>query len=91
MPEQFTSLYKLHQEVDSELILEDEFHIDKERMINLEQNVLLKRDVLHMVVLEYNVFTDAFHCILSPIHLMFYLINLTESSFANHLLDFEVC
>ena len=33
--EKFAALDKLHQEVDTELILEDILHIDEERMVNL--------------------------------------------------------
>lgn len=42
----------LEEEVNLELVLEDKVHRVDERVVRLEQNVLLVLDVLHLLLLE---------------------------------------
>lgn len=61
MLKKFTTLNKLHNEIDPVFILKDIFHVDKERVINLIKHFLLIHDLIHLMVLKYHVFADAFH------------------------------
>ena len=42
MPEKFTTLNKLHDKENSIFVLENVIHADDERMINIEEDLLLQ-------------------------------------------------
>lgn len=88
--EQLASLDKLHEEIDSELILEDILHVDEEGVVYLAQNIFLELDVLHLLVLQDNIFADAFHRVQLLGHLMLHEEHLSEGTLADHLTNIEV-
>jgi len=53
----------LQKEVDFEFILKDEVHRVNERMVRLEQNILLVFYVLHLLLLKKKFFVDPFHSV----------------------------
>jgi len=59
--EEFTTLYKLHQEINTPFVLEHILHIDQEWVVNSIENILLHADVSHLVVFQDQVFPDALH------------------------------
>jgi len=61
--EEFAALDKSHKEIDAEFILEDVFHINQEGMVDSVENVLLHCNVFHLVMFNYKVLTNAFHCV----------------------------
>lgn len=88
--EQLTSLDKLHEEVDTELVLEDVFHVDEERMVNLTQDILLKLNVLHLLVLQNDVLSDAFHGVELASCCVLYKEHFAKGALADHLADLEI-
>ena len=56
-----TALYEGHQEVYSELILENEIEVYQERMVHRAQNVLLSAQVVKLFELNDQVLANAFH------------------------------
>ena len=61
MLEELATLDELHDEVDAVGFLEHVVHSDDERMINLMQNQFFNLKRLYGLVLDYNIFPDAFH------------------------------
>ena len=61
--EQLATTHKLHDEVDSRVRLEDEFHADEERMISLLQNLLLEHRGLNLIELKDGVLTQGLHSV----------------------------
>ena len=51
MAEKLTTLDEFHQEVDTELILENIFHVNQERMIDLSEDILFELDIFHLLIL----------------------------------------
>ncbi len=90
MAEKLAALDKLHEEVDPILVLEDILHINQERVVNLAQNIFLKLDVFHLLILQDNVFTDAFHGVEFVSGAMLNKIHLSKGAFTDHLTDLEV-
>lgn len=88
--EQLTTLDKLHEEVNSELILEDELHVNKEGVLNGIQNIFLQLDVLHLLILQNHIFPDALHGVELLVKLVLHQKYFTESTFANKLSEFKV-
>jgi hypothetical protein len=39
MAEEFSSLNKVHEEIDTDIVLEDIFHVNKEGVVNRVQNI----------------------------------------------------
>ena len=59
--EEFSALDKLHEEVDTVLILEDILHVDQEGVVDGAQDIFLKLNVFHLFILENDIFADALH------------------------------
>ena len=51
MAEKLATLDEFHQEVDTELILENIFHVNQERMIDLSEDILFELDIFHLLIL----------------------------------------
>ena len=51
MAEKLATFDEFHQEVDTELILENIFHVNKERMIDLSEDILFELDIFHLLIL----------------------------------------
>ena len=90
MTEELATFDELHEEVDAELVLEHELHINQERVVDGVEDIFLKLDVLHLLVLENDILSDAFHGKELTCSLPLDEKDLAERTFANHLLDLEV-
>lgn len=89
--EQFPTLDELHEEVNSELILEDVLHVYEEGVVNGIQDVFFQLDVFHLLVLNDDVLADALHSVQFPRsgHLL-HQEHFTEGAFSDHFQNFEV-
>ena len=56
-------LNEAHEEIDSEFVLEHILHVYYEWMLNVEQDVLLQLDVVVLLIINDNIFSDALHSI----------------------------
>lgn len=83
-------LNEFHDKVDSIFVLEHVLHVHYEGMLNLEQNVLLKLNILKLLIINYYVLSDALHCIDLSRGLVLYKINFPECAFPNHSHNHEV-
>lgn len=90
MTEELTSLHKLHQEVDPELVLEDILHVHKEGVIDRAQNIFLELDVFHLLVFQDDIFADAFHRVQLLGGGMLHEEDFAEGTLANHFANDEV-
>lgn len=90
MAEKFATFDKLHEEVDTELVLEDVLHIDKEGMIYRPQDILLQLNVLHLLILQNYILPDALHRIQFLSLRVLDEEHFTESTLANHFADLEI-
>jgi hypothetical protein len=61
MFEQFTTLDKLHYEVDSSVRREDLFHGYDEGVLDLKEDELFNFETLDRFVLEHNIFPYTLH------------------------------
>ena len=88
--EELTTLDEFHQEIDTELVLEDVLHVNQKWMVDGAQDIFFKLDVLHLLILQDDVLADALHCVeLLGAH-MLNKENLTKGTLANHLPNLEV-
>jgi hypothetical protein len=89
--EQFPALDELHEEVNSELILEDVLHVYEEGVVNGVQDIFFQLDIFHLLVLNDNVLADTLHSVQFPrsSHLLDQK-HFTKGAFSDHLQDFEV-
>ena len=90
MPEKFTSFDKVHDEVYSEIVLEDEVHAHNEWMLNVVEDILLKLETIEKVLVNHNILPNAFHCIDLSGDSMLCQIHFAESAFANELHDHKI-
>ena len=88
--EQLTTLDKLHEKVNSKLILEDILHVNKEGMLDGIQNIFLQLNVLHLLILQNHIFPDALHGIELLVKLVLHQEYFTESTLADQFSEFEV-
>ena len=70
--------------------MKHEIHRVDEGVICLEENVLLILDVLHLFLLQEQVFVDALHCVHFPHLAIVDKENLSEAAFVYDLTDLEV-
>ncbi len=57
----FTTLHEVHEEVNPELVLEDILHINQERVINRVEDIFFQLNIIHLLVLDDDVLSDALH------------------------------
>ena len=87
---QLRLLDEVHDEVDAKFLDEDEVHRDDERVVHLVQDLLLQMQVLQGVVLNHNVFADAFHGVEDLCVLVLNKENLAKSALSNDVDVLEV-
>jgi hypothetical protein len=58
---ELTPLDKLHQEVNAELILKHELHIDEEWMLYRKEDLLFQFDIVDLIVLYDDILADTLH------------------------------
>ena len=90
MAEKLSTLYKLHQEIDAELCLKHILHVNQERVVHLEQYVLLHFEISHVVELNYKIFADGLHRIENLGSLVLDQEYLAKTSLTDLFLDVEV-
>ena len=90
MLEDHSTLDKLHEEIDAELILEDIVHTDQERMIHSVQNVFLHAEVRQHVLLYNKVLPDTLHGEKLARRGILDQKDFAERALPNHLYDLEV-
>lgn len=54
---------KVHDEVDSQVLLVDVLHAYHEGMVHLEKNNLLQMEALNWIMIHHYILPDTFHCI----------------------------
>ena len=84
MSKELSSLNEFHDKIDAEVILEYVLHVHYKWMIYLEQDVFFQFNVLKLLIFDYNVFSDAFHCIYLLVYLILNEIDFSKSAFAYH-------
>lgn len=84
MSEEFTTLDKFHEEVDSILVLEHVIHANYERMFNIEENILFKLNVVKLLIVNNSVLSNTFHSIDIFSVNIFNQEHLTKSTLSNH-------
>jgi len=90
MSEELATLDEGHEEVDSEIVLEDVLHVYQEGVVDSIQDIFLELDIFHLLVLKDDILADALHGeellgagLLDQEHL-------PEGTLANHLEQLEV-
>lgn len=87
---EFSSPYEVHKKVNSNFILEYVLHSHQEGMFDRVQDIFLKLNVFHLLVLDYDIFPNALHCELSSSPRLLHQVYFTEGALADHLFDLEV-
>lgn len=82
--------YILQEEIDAMVCLEHVVHGDDERVLRLEEDVLLSFCVEDLAALDQNILIDALHSVLLFILRVYDVENLAERAFIDDLHDFEV-
>ena len=90
MAEEFTTFDEFHQKVDTELILEDVFHINQEWMVYTVEDVLLHSDVVQLVVFNDQILSNTLHGIEVLSRIMLNEEHLSESALTNKFLYLKV-
>ena len=60
---EFTSSDEVHEEIDPDIFLEHILHVYYEWMLNVKQDILLQLDVVVLLIINDNIFSDALHSI----------------------------
>ena len=81
---ELTPLDKLHQEVNAELILKHELHIDEERMLYRKEDLLFQFDIVNLIVLYDDILADTLHRIQIACAFLLNQIHLPESTLPYH-------
>lgn len=87
---QLTALDERHHEVQPHVILEQEVHLNQERVLALEQDVLFAQRILYLVVLDQNIFSDRFNGVLCAIPCKLRQEYFAERATAYDCLDLKV-
>ena len=90
MSEELSSLNKVHDEEDSELVLEYIMHWHDEGMEYIEQDFFLQFQGVHLLVFDYNIFSYALHGINLAVLDISHLEHFSESSFSHDVHQLEV-
>lgn len=88
--EQLATLDKLHEEVNSKLILEDVLHVHEEGVVDSIQNIFFELDIFHLLVLNYNVLTDTLHSVQLTILCVLHQEHFAEGAFTDHFQNLKV-
>ena len=84
MLKKLSTLDKLHYEVDAVSFLEDVVHPNNERVVDLVKDELLDLKRLERLMLNHNVFADAFHSIASVRDFVPHEVNFAKSTSSNY-------
>ena len=87
---QLSTSDEVHQEVNSELSLEDVLHANDEWMLDTKHDMLLQSQVLKLLRVDHNIFPDALHSINLLRLFVADHVHFSKRSLANHFLHFEV-
>ena len=90
MLEKFSSLDKVHDEVDAESFLEDIVHANNKGVIHLVENEFLNLERIDWVVLDDHILSDALHRVQLPILFATDQIHLAKCATPNDTQQFEV-
>lgn len=90
MSEQLSALHKVHQKVDSVVILEHVLHVDQEGVVNSVKNIFLKLDVLHLLVLNNDVLSNTLHCIQLASGFVLNQKDFSKSTFSDEFAEFKI-
>lgn len=90
MSKQLATFDKVHQEKNSELILEYVVHAHNKRMLNMIKNLLLKLQGVHLLVFNHDVFSDALHRVYLIGFSMSHLKNFAKSSLSDYLNQLKI-
>jgi len=90
MSEELTTLDEVHHEINSEFVLENILHINQELVLNGVQNLLLQLDILNLLVLDNDIFTDTLHGVEFVSFSILNKEHFSESTLTEHLTDLEV-
>ena len=88
--EKFSTLNELHQEVNAVLILEYILHVHQEWMVDRVKSIFLELDVLHLLILQDDILTDALHSVELVVLLVFDEEDLSKGTLSDHFADLEV-
>ena len=88
--EKTSSLDERHDEVDTLFVLENVVKVYQERVIGSFQDISLHGQVLHLIVLDYELFSDAFHGIQLSILEELCQEHFTKSASADQSQDFKL-
>lgn len=86
----FTPLHEGHNEIETELGLEQVVHSNKERMITRKQDIFLQLGIIDLVILEQHILSDGFNSIENLVLFELGQIDLTKSTSAKYHLQFEI-
>lgn len=90
MTEELTSLNEVHQEVNSEVVLEHIIHAHDEWVLHVVKNVLFKLKTIKEVLVDNDIFSNSFHGIDFLGNAVLNEEDFTESALTNHFLDLEI-
>jgi hypothetical protein len=91
VPKQLTSFDKVHQEVNSVIVLEHILHIYQKWVVDRVKNIFFKLYIIHLLIFKDNVLSDTLHCIqLTGVGRMLHQENLAECTLTDQLLYLEV-
>lgn len=84
------SLHILQEEVNTQIILEDVLHGKNERVLRLEQDILLRFGVNNLPLLNEDILVDPLHRELAARLRVNNEEHLAEGALVDHLLDLEI-
>jgi hypothetical protein len=88
--EELSALDEAHDKVDAQFVLENELHVHYKGMVHLEEDVLLKLNVLILLIVNHDVLADALHRIEQLGALVLHEIDLPKCALSNHFHDNEI-
>ena len=88
--EEFTATNKAHDKKDFLFCLENVVHTNEERMIGLKKDILFKFCAFNLIIINYNVFPQRFHCINLSSHLFLYQKYLPKTSSPDNFLYLKI-
>ena len=88
--EELSTSHKLHNKENFMVSLEGELHSSQKRVVSFNQDLLLEKRVLNLVVDNYGVLFQRLHGIDSPGVFFLYKEHFSKSSSTNDTLDNEV-
>ena len=91
MAKKLATFDKFYQKVEFVLVLKIILHINKEWMVHLKKDILLHGYISKLVVLDYKVFPNAFHCVKNLCRFVLDKKYLIECTLSDLVFYFKVC